>query len=199
MIKTNVQEDCFRISMFRLSSLPVVGIMFRAISRMFGLTLLDSTRTTVQYRYVRTSTQHASPSCGNIIRSSDYQTITELQIVILVLAIYSFSVSVINMALLRSCCLLMKQGIPRSQVGSSIRNLHNPSIRTNKLPRRIILIRHGESLGNVDYSSYASIPDWKIPLTRRGERQAAHAAEKLHELIKGETLFTYCRYGCKMK
>jgi hypothetical protein len=184
--------------MFRLSSLPVVGIMFRAISRMFGLTLLDSTRTTVRYStgtYVRVHSMHRQV----VATSSDHQTITELQIVILVLAIYSFSVSVIIMALLRSCCLLMKQGIPRSQVGSSIRNLHNPSIRTNKLPRRIILIRHGESLGNVDYSSYASIPDWKIPLTRRGERQAAHAAEKLHELIKGETLFTYCRYGCKMK
>jgi hypothetical protein len=35
------------------------------------------------------------------------------------------------------------------------------------LPKRIILIRHGESLGNIDETAYASIPDWKIPLTRR--------------------------------
>jgi len=67
------------------------------------------------------------------------------------------------------------------------------SIRTDfKLPRRIVLVRHGESLGNVDDTSYASIPDWKIPLTRRGERQAAHAGEELHKLIKGERLFIYC-------
>jgi len=81
-------------------------------------------------------------------------------------------------------------------VSISRRNLHthNSNIRAElfRLPRRIILIRHGESLGNVDDTSYASIPDWKIPLTRRGERQAAHAGEDLHKLIQGERLFTYC-------
>ena len=35
------------------------------------------------------------------------------------------------------------------------------------LPKRIILLRHGESLGNIDETAYASIPDWKIPMTRR--------------------------------
>jgi hypothetical protein len=35
------------------------------------------------------------------------------------------------------------------------------------LPKRIILLRHGESLGNVDDTAYSTIPDWKIPLTRR--------------------------------
>ena len=35
------------------------------------------------------------------------------------------------------------------------------------LPKRIILLRHGESLGNIDDTAYANIPDWKIPLTRR--------------------------------
>jgi hypothetical protein len=35
------------------------------------------------------------------------------------------------------------------------------------LPKRIILIRHGESLGNIDDTAYATIPDWKIPMTRR--------------------------------
>lgn len=75
-----------------------------------------------------------------------------------------------------------------------VRTIQNSSIRTNQLPRRIILIRHGESLGNVDDTSYASIPDWRIPLTRRGERQAAHAGKELQEMIKGEALFTYCRY-----
>jgi len=60
------------------------------------------------------------------------------------------------------------------------------------LPKRIILLRHGESLGNIDETAYASIPDWKIPLTRRGERQAQRVAEELATLLDGESLFCYC-------
>jgi broad specificity phosphatase PhoE len=62
------------------------------------------------------------------------------------------------------------------------------------LPKRIILLRHGESLGNVDDTAYANIPDWKIPLTRRGERQALHAAKDLSNLLteNGESIFCYC-------
>eukprot|EP00532_Pseudo-nitzschia_australis_P015016 CAMPEP_0168283456 /NCGR_PEP_ID=MMETSP0141_2-20121125/22956_1 /TAXON_ID=44445 /ORGANISM="Pseudo-nitzschia australis, Strain 10249 10 AB" /LENGTH=349 /DNA_ID=CAMNT_0008227341 /DNA_START=53 /DNA_END=1103 /DNA_ORIENTATION=- len=44
---------------------------------------------------------------------------------------------------------------------------------------------------NVDDTAYSTIPDWKIPLTRRGERQALRAAKDLTELIDGETLFAY--------
>jgi len=60
------------------------------------------------------------------------------------------------------------------------------------LPKRIILIRHGESLGNIDDTAYASIPDWKIPMTRRGERQALFAAKQLSDLLNGEALYAYC-------
>jgi len=60
------------------------------------------------------------------------------------------------------------------------------------LPKRIILLRHGESLGNVDDTAYSTIPDWKIPLTRRGERQALRAAKDIAELLDGEALFAYC-------
>jgi len=60
------------------------------------------------------------------------------------------------------------------------------------LPKRIILLRHGESLGNVDDTAYSTIPDWKIPLTRRGERQALRAAKEIAELLDGESLFAYC-------
>lgn len=63
--------------------------------------------------------------------------------------------------------------------------------QVHKLPKRIILMRHGESLGNVDETSYANIPDWKIPLTRRGERQAKKAGNDLLQLCQGESLFTY--------
>ena len=61
-----------------------------------------------------------------------------------------------------------------------------------RFPKRIILVRHGESLGNVDENLYAEIPDWKIPLTRRGERQCHKAAQDLYELTRGESIFCYC-------
>lgn len=39
-------------------------------------------------------------------------------------------------------------------------------------PRRILLARHGESLGNVDKSEYAKTPDDALPLTSLGAEQA---------------------------
>ena len=30
-------------------------------------------------------------------------------------------------------------------------------------PKRIILVRHAESIGNIDENAYTFIPDWKIP------------------------------------
>jgi hypothetical protein len=51
------------------------------------------------------------------------------------------------------------------------------SNRTNVLPgiHRIILIRHGESLGNIDERAYATTADWRIPLTELGREQARNA------------------------
>lgn len=88
--------------------------------------------------------------------------------------------------------------LPRKCVApfSSISDSNNIYPAT-PLPKRIILMRHGESLGNVDETSYGHIPDWKIPLTRRGERQTLKAAKDLAKLLEQdgypkETLFTYC-------
>lgn len=53
------------------------------------------------------------------------------------------------------------------------------------LPKRIILVRHGESQGNLDNSAYATTPDYKIPLTELGLEQAKSAGEKIHRLISG--------------
>eukprot|EP00587_Corethron_hystrix_P008064 CAMPEP_0113301866 /NCGR_PEP_ID=MMETSP0010_2-20120614/2912_1 /TAXON_ID=216773 ORGANISM="Corethron hystrix, Strain 308" /NCGR_SAMPLE_ID=MMETSP0010_2 /ASSEMBLY_ACC=CAM_ASM_000155 /LENGTH=328 /DNA_ID=CAMNT_0000155551 /DNA_START=128 /DNA_END=1114 /DNA_ORIENTATION=+ /assembly_acc=CAM_ASM_000155 len=50
-------------------------------------------------------------------------------------------------------------------------------------PRRIILVRHGESLGNVDEATYVSTPDWKVPLTPRGRAQAQAAGRSLRTLV----------------
>ena len=39
------------------------------------------------------------------------------------------------------------------------------------LPKRIILVRHGESMGNVDETIYSRVPDPQIRLTDRGREQ----------------------------
>ena len=59
-------------------------------------------------------------------------------------------------------------------------------------PKRIILVRHGQSMGNVDETAYATTPDWKIPLTQTGKEQAQAAGQILSELLlQGESLYTY--------
>lgn len=59
------------------------------------------------------------------------------------------------------------------------------------LPKRMILIRHGESLGNVDDSEYSRTPDWKIPLTENGRAQARAAGARLAELVGSDPLCFY--------
>lgn len=44
---------------------------------------------------------------------------------------------------------------------------------------RIFLIRHGESLGNVDESAYRRIPDYEVPLTQWGYEQAVEAGKAI--------------------
>ena len=51
------------------------------------------------------------------------------------------------------------------------------------LPKRIIIMRHGESRGNLDYSAYSTIPDHQIPLTDVGLAQAQDAGARLRHLI----------------
>ncbi|MFJ5215128.1 histidine phosphatase family protein [Streptomyces sp. NPDC088354] len=50
-------------------------------------------------------------------------------------------------------------------------------------PRRIVLIRHGESQGNADDTIYERIPDHALNLTTKGEEQARAAGAELRELF----------------
>ncbi|XP_020597213.1 phosphoglycerate mutase-like protein AT74 [Phalaenopsis equestris] len=52
-----------------------------------------------------------------------------------------------------------------------------------RLPKRIILVRHGESQGNLDSSAYTTTPDYKIPLTPLGVAQARAAGEGIHGVV----------------
>ena len=58
-------------------------------------------------------------------------------------------------------------------------------------PKRIILIRHGESEGNVNKLVYGQKPDYALLLTQKGKEQAATAGARLKELVKDEELHFY--------
>ncbi|KAJ6844597.1 phosphoglycerate mutase-like protein AT74H [Iris pallida] len=54
---------------------------------------------------------------------------------------------------------------------------------TRKLPKRIILVRHGESQGNLDMSAYTTTPDYRIPLTSRGAEQASDVGRHIRRVV----------------
>ncbi|KAL8088700.1 hypothetical protein AgCh_038470 [Apium graveolens] len=54
------------------------------------------------------------------------------------------------------------------------------------MPKRIILVRHGESQGNRDGTAYAITPDYKIPLTPLGIQQSKNAGEKIRRVISND-------------
>jgi len=58
-------------------------------------------------------------------------------------------------------------------------------------PKRIILVRHGESQGNMDKSLYETVPDYAIDLTENGRAQARAAGEEITELIESGTVRAY--------
>ncbi len=58
-------------------------------------------------------------------------------------------------------------------------------------PKRIILVRHGESEGNVDYKRYEEIPDYSLKLTSKGVEQAQKAGQEIKKIIGDETLSVY--------
>ena len=58
-------------------------------------------------------------------------------------------------------------------------------------PKRIILVRHGESYENIDKSVYRSKPDYAIKLTKDGIDQALNAGKNINDIIGIED---YCIY-----
>jgi len=58
-------------------------------------------------------------------------------------------------------------------------------------PKRIILVRHGESQGNADPNHYETVPDYALHLTDAGRQQARAAGEQIVELIGAESVRAY--------
>jgi broad specificity phosphatase PhoE len=67
---------------------------------------------------------------------------------------------------------------------------HTPNTKL-RLPKRILLVRHGQSQGNVDEEAYHTIPDWLIPITDKGKEQAVEMGKTIKEIIKDEPLYIY--------
>ncbi|MFK7800778.1 MAG: phosphoglycerate mutase family protein [Anaerolineae bacterium] len=58
-------------------------------------------------------------------------------------------------------------------------------------PKRIILVRHGQSQGNADQSIYTTIPDHRVELTQKGQKQALAAGIKIKKIIGTEKVHAY--------
>lgn len=58
-------------------------------------------------------------------------------------------------------------------------------------PKRIILVRHGESQGNIDPVHYECTPDYALNLTDNGRLQARQAGDQIAELIEQESVRAY--------
>ncbi|MEY9964481.1 broad specificity phosphatase PhoE [Streptacidiphilus sp. MAP12-16] len=58
-------------------------------------------------------------------------------------------------------------------------------------PRRIVLLRHGESQGNIDESIYERVPDHALQLTARGREQARANGRELRVLFGEEPVQAY--------
>ncbi|MEF2526381.1 MULTISPECIES: histidine phosphatase family protein [Streptomyces] len=58
-------------------------------------------------------------------------------------------------------------------------------------PRRIVLLRHGESEGNADDTVYEREPDHALRMTGLGHEQAAAAGVRLRELFGEERVSAY--------
>jgi len=58
-------------------------------------------------------------------------------------------------------------------------------------PKRIILVRHGESEGNLDDTIYERVPDHRIGLTPQGFEQARQTGAVIRDLLDGESVEVY--------
>ncbi|MCU7875286.1 MAG: histidine phosphatase family protein [Candidatus Thiodiazotropha sp. (ex Lucinoma borealis)] len=58
-------------------------------------------------------------------------------------------------------------------------------------PKRIILVRHGESVGNANPVHYETVQDWSVSLTALGQEQAKSAGRKIREVIGSESVYAY--------
>ncbi|KAF8775814.1 hypothetical protein HU200_004204 [Digitaria exilis] len=90
-------------------------------------------------------------------------------------------------------------GVPRRRAQQLLQDQHFPELALRRVPennngrqqmslppprpRRIVLVRHGESEGNVDEAAYTRVPDPRIGLTAQGWRDAEDCGRRLRDLF----------------
>ena len=84
-----------------------------------------------------------------------------------------------NMPSVRKDSCLLNQTI--MMYSSSAQN--EISLGRYRRAKRIILIRHGESMGNVDENNYVHTADWRIPLSDTGIEQSKDAGRRLRNIM----------------
>ncbi|KAJ1416127.1 Phosphoglycerate/bisphosphoglycerate mutase, active site [Sesbania bispinosa] len=93
-----------------------------------------------------------------------------------------------NTSLLIQCChnqtKLASNGSASARFPEKNPAIINPATAVPPRPRRIILVRHGESEGNVDESLYTRVPDPKIGLTNKGKAQAEECGNRIKKMIE---------------
>jgi len=80
---------------------------------------------------------------------------------------------------LLACFLVRRHASPLTQVEAALA----------RLPRRIVLVRHGESEGNADNTLYRTKADNLIELTRAGIEQATAVGHRLKALLGHDRVF----------
>ena len=66
-------------------------------------------------------------------------------------------------------------------------------------PKRIILVRHGESQGNADPDHYECTPDYALELTKDGQNQAQQTGQRIAGLIDDEAVRAYVSPWCRTR
>lgn len=69
--------------------------------------------------------------------------------------------------------------IPRPTESSSKTARSRAQYNARIMPNRVVLVRHGQSVGNIDERVYSTTPDNTIPLTKLGWEQAQAAGQRL--------------------
>lgn len=69
-------------------------------------------------------------------------------------------------------------------------------------PHFIFLVRHGQSVGNVDKNVYLTVPDYKVELTDKGKEQAEKAADFIYKKLSEQGIYKaamYCSPFCRTR
>lgn len=72
-----------------------------------------------------------------------------------------------------------------------VARLENDNAKERRRPCKLVLLRHGESAGNVNVEIYETVPDSEIQLTEKGVQQAQICGHKLQEIVGDRDLFVY--------